>query len=164
MNNLKPKFNNFENLNKMEKEKFELEIDKYRELEKEINSIDGLDIEDNNHKISLSFFIEEIKKDNPKNWEKVVDNFREQLSNIVKERGEVEATWFLADKINEAYFSFLDNRINELEDGETKTKVQLIKKMVEQNVVLNEMAKKNNSKVSFGGVSSCYAPKWRESL
>lgn len=169
MNNLGPQFNNFEDLSnikkeKMEKEKFELEIAKYHELEAEINSVDGLEINNQNQKISLSFFIEEIKRNNPEDWKEVIDDFKEKIKKTSEEKGSIGASWVLSDSVSKLYLKFLDERIEDAENDEEKKKIELIKRMAKQISDFSEKLKEKNQKTSFGGVSSSYSPGWREYL
>ncbi len=169
MNNIGPQFNNFESSSnikkeKMEKEKFELEISKYHELVAEINSVDGLEVDNQNQKISLTFFIEEIKKNNPEDWENFIDDFKEKIKKTNEEKGAIAVSWVLTDDIGKIYLEFLDNRIKEIDDEDLKKKVKLIKKINEQSINFSQELKAENEKTSFGGISSDYAPSWRQYL
>jgi len=164
MNNSGPQFNNFEKPTNMKEEKFDLEIAKYHELVEEINVVKNSKVESVVEKASLSFLIEETKKNNPDNWEEVIEDLKREVREANKKNGEVEVSWLLSDTVDKLYLNFLSNRIEEVEGETEKRKIRMIKKMVEDNIKFKETVKKEGKKISFGGVSFGYAPKWRENL
>lgn len=142
----------------MEREKFRIEIEEYKELLNKLEAV--IKIETENPKVSLAFLVEEIKNKNPKGWQNDLKKLKERIDRVAEQEGKAGVTWVMSEVISSAYIEFLERRKQEVQDESLKRKLEIFKKMAEQSLEFNRKLHEQGQPGAFGGVSLDYVPKW----
>jgi hypothetical protein len=140
--------------------KYEHELNAYEDIMIKLCGIKGLNINTRSPKVSMAFLIEEIKKGNPEGWQQDIDNLKDEIREIDRKEGASGVSYFLAERINNSYISFLKNRRDEHNNHEVKEKIDMIILMAEENMDFITKLYNDGEMVSFGGVSLSYVPEW----
>ncbi len=146
--------------NKTQKEPFKTEITEYDNLLEQLKNVEGLAIETTSSRVSLAFLIEEIKKENPADWQAQLKGFIEKINKTNTNEGRAGVSWLLSESISLAYLKFLEKRKQSIQDESLKRKLDIIKKIAEQSLNFNRQTHKQGQPVAFGGISLDYTPDW----
>ncbi len=135
--------------------------DYYNKLIISLEKVPDLDIVNStSKKISTAWLIDRIKEKNKQDWQKKVEEIIDSVDMLNKKGGELEVNYFLNQKINDEYLSFLEEKNKNQTDEGLKKKFESLMRMTKDSSAYTQEAKTRNKVTSFGGVSLDYVPKW----